>query len=194
RSLMEKLIKICNKDADDWDEVLPIALYCYRRCPIGRLRKSPFEILYGRQPSDLYNGSQPITVIGDEDEFMQKIYELRNIYQENAKERRIAEIKRLPVGRDVDDMVIGEVVYRRALPGERLDKFHPRFIGPCRIIRTNQHGSYVVMDLDGVSRTLNRKDLIKQGHIERECIVVKEGEVLPAEGINMQDILPLRNA
>ncbi|KRH91712.1 putative LTR retrotransposon, partial [Pseudoloma neurophilia] len=37
RSLMEKLIKICNKDADDWDEVLPIALYCYRRCPIGRL-------------------------------------------------------------------------------------------------------------------------------------------------------------
>ena len=54
RTLLVKLAKLCNGDWDRWDEYVDTAaVYCYRAAPIGRLSKSPFELLYGRTPNSM---------------------------------------------------------------------------------------------------------------------------------------------
>ena len=53
RTLIAKLAKICNGDWEHWDEYLGTVVYCYRIAPIGRLGKSPFELLYGRIPNSM---------------------------------------------------------------------------------------------------------------------------------------------
>ncbi|CAC5425748.1 unnamed protein product [Mytilus coruscus] len=46
-TLKSMLEKLCNESAEEWDELVPYALFAYREVPHEETGFSPFELLYG---------------------------------------------------------------------------------------------------------------------------------------------------
>ena len=65
RTLKAMLRKVLNGEKRDWDHLLPYVLFAYREVPQATVGFSPFELLYGSDPEDLWmcyerNGSRSL--------------------------------------------------------------------------------------------------------------------------------------
>lgn len=178
KTLIEKLAKICNEDLSNWSENVPLATYAYNISPNGRLGKSPFEMLYGRPPRE-FTKEFDENSYEKEEEVLSKINLLRKEAHENAINQRNKEISKMKKGRPVNDLSTRDIVYRRALPTERRYKLSPKFLGPYKVVRKNEMGSYTIAGFENKEKVLNRKDLIKAKEVDKVEVKFKEGEVQP---------------
>lgn len=111
-----------------WGRYLHIALLACRPSPISRLKRSLFEVLYGRRAELPISNQKPLQTQQNED-LKGSLDSLRKGSQQLSKENRDNEIQKVKV-RDVRDLVPGETVYWKINPMERTYKMDFKFDEP----------------------------------------------------------------
>ena len=81
RSLGDLLRSLVTEHHNSWDNVLPQAEFTYHDLVNKSMGKSPFDIVYGRQPrgvSELRDSEQIMTKSGNAEEFVEAMEELHS--------------------------------------------------------------------------------------------------------------------
>lgn len=168
RSLGNLLRSLVGEKPKQWDLVLPQAEFAYNRSSHKSTGKSPFFIVYGRNPFTPLDLAAPIDVNAistDGDVRAVQIQELHQqvraqIAKHNLQYQERANKHRTQVVFEPGDLVW--VHLRRArFPQGRFGKLHPRADGPFRVLQRIGDNAYKI-DLPGhykVSATFNVADL-----------------------------------
>ncbi len=135
---MTKLKKLCDKYSR-WDEILDVALYCYRVPPSNLSKVSPFYLIYGRHPN----------VFVDEDKFTEENYmfldhdvllrkrdenfrDCKGIIQKTICSKNLTIDKKNSYKHSVDDLKIGDLVLKKNRGKKH--KLDDSFIGLFEIV------------------------------------------------------------
>lgn len=185
RTIIAKLAKSCNGNWKDWDDHLKYAIYSYRVTLIQKLKASPFELIYGRQP-------KVISDVGTENdiekqfkesemEVIQRTKDLRLQLQREARDMREQEINKQK-NEEPKDYQIGQIVMRRKHSFERENKLDNKWCGPYRIIKDFGNGGLEIENPFGKRYRYNKSDIRPmEGRDPEDWSQDKEGWMLPEE-------------
>lgn len=119
RTLIYKLATGCNCDFSRWDILLSSAVFCYRITPFSKLKRSPFELLYGRRPKILSEVETMNEDVEQEDleanDIFQSIEILRKEYQDYAIKQRETEIGKDGIENNIDKKLAVGVLYWKGI-------------------------------------------------------------------------------
>jgi len=162
-----KYLKLLANEEDDWDEILPSALWALRTCKNERTKFSSFELLYGRQdlqPLELTLNKESRNKYEKEEEYwLQKFIQhhkwikeaVENIETANKlwSDRR-KQIRRMRSDYKPGDLVLVKVFNRR--------KLDPYFTGPLKIIKKEFNTVTVCDPISGeiAERNIHLKNVI----------------------------------
>ena len=168
RTLCEILAKYTNEYKEEWDVLLPSALFAYRTMRQNTTRYEPFYLTYGREailPIELVIPSQPEAPIQDfEEMYFDRLYQIigpmeesRRMAQENIRKAQKRQAQQHDRRITSHRYQIGDKVWLKNFRAKKLD---PKWTGPYFIhdIRTN--GTVKLRTLDG-------KVLKKQAHVDQ---------------------------
>ena len=189
RTLIAKLAKICDGRWEQWDEYVGAATYCYRVAPIGRLSKSPFELLYGRTPNSI---SEVDVVLkskhgerqqNDEEMLLRQIDQYRKAAQADARARREEEILKLEKDENLTEKLkVGDIVMKQRESFERINKLDEKWAGPYIIRKCFDHGGFEIEDMNGKKFRYNARKLQKmEGTDPQTWESLKSGGVLQGD-------------
>jgi hypothetical protein len=170
--------------------MLPASLYYYRISPIGRLKASPFELLYGRKPRDFSCLEDPNNESNDvqlnQDDIIKHIDKIRIELQNTSKEQRRRETKPEQLENfEVNEFKIGDIVMRCRESFEKENKLDENWVGPYRVIKVYSRGGVVVSDMFGKEFKYNSDKLkLMEGTDPEEWEVFKEGGMLGYDDVN----------
>jgi len=135
-----KYLKLLGNKEEDWDEVLPSALWALRTCKHERTKFSSFELLYGRQdlqPLELsLNKEGRNRYENDEEYLIQKFIQHQKWIQEAIENiettnklwsDRRKQIRRMRVEYKPGDLILVRVFNKR--------KLDPYYTGPLKIVK-----------------------------------------------------------
>jgi transposase InsO family protein len=162
RTLKETLRVWANENADDWDEMLPYALFAYNTAYHSTIKNTPFYLEHARLPRlplDVQLG-RVCTFFEDYDSYVyqmsQRIYhthaDVQRIYEQITAQRTEAvEVrnKRLP------SFSPGQLVYVRDLTA--VHKLYPKWVGPYQVVKKVSEVVY----------ELNINNEVKSVHLDR---------------------------
>ncbi|KAI5152149.1 hypothetical protein ENBRE01_2605 [Enteropsectra breve] len=195
RTLIAKLARICDGEWNQWDERLPWALYAYRISPIVRLKKSPFEIIYGRQPNVLEGKNESKEELTQNDVgqgALEALEAFRKITQEHVRTVRDAEIQGNKGGEKAKTLNVGDIVMKRRESFEMENKLDDKWSGPFRVTKNFNNGGYEIENTDSRRYRYNGKDLkLMDGTDSEEWLTFKEGSVLSSEKDNQSFMIKL---
>ena len=140
RTLKETLRVWANENADDWDDLLPFALFSYNTAFHSTIKNTPFYLEHARMPRlplDVQLG-RACSFFEDYDSYVyqmsQRIYQthadVQRIYERISTQRKEAadeNNKRLP------SYSPGQLVYVRDLTA--VHKLYPKWVGPYEVVR-----------------------------------------------------------
>ena len=164
---ISKYLRILGNSEDDWDDVLPSALWALRTCKNEVTKFSSFELLYGRkdlQPFELGLNVGGINKNEDEEEYwirkfinhhkwieeaIKNIETANNLWMDRRKQ-----MKRLRA-----DFKPGDLILIRAFNRRKLD---PYFIGPLKIVKKELNTVIVCDPISGeiAERNVHLKNII----------------------------------
>ena len=190
RTLGNILRTLVKKHTKDWDEKLAHAEFAYNRCPSLTTKYSPFECVYG------FNPTTPTTLVclplqergawsaEKQIDAAQRIHAQvqHNIMQANIKYKHKAD----KGFKEARNLKVGDLVWvhlrKDRFPKQRRNKLKPRADGPFKIIAQAGDNAYTV-DLPssyGVSPTFNIGDLAPYyPDLELRAIPLQEGGIEP---------------
>ena len=162
-----KYLKLLGNQEDDWDDILPSALWALRTCKNEATKFSSFELLYGRkdiQPFELTINYQKRNKYESEEEYwLQKFIlhhkwiseAINNIETANKlwSDRR-KQMKRLKSDYKPGDLILVRVFNRR--------KLDPYFTGPLQIVKREMNTVTVCDPISGeiADRNIHLKNII----------------------------------
>ena len=162
-----KYLKLLASQEEEWDELLPSALWALRTCKNERTKFSSFELLYGRrdsQPLELMLNKERRNKYEKEEEYwMQKFIQhhkwikeaINNIETANKlwSDRR-KQIRRMRAEYKPGDLVLVRVFNRR--------KLDPYFTGPLKIVKKELNTITVCDPISGeiAERNIHLKNVI----------------------------------
>ncbi len=180
QTLICKLSKIIS-NYRNWDELLSIALFCYRISPKEKLKSSPFELLYGRSPNVNFNHE---SLIAESYKFLDQdslLHERKTNFEKtcgiiktknNLHEKQIEKknnSRKTPEDIEVNDIVL---LRRRFKDNKLADKW----FGPFIVMKCYGKGTYEVKSVEtGLVVKVARKD-VKLMESTQEAMPVILGE------------------
>jgi hypothetical protein len=167
RSLGDLLRSLVTKHHNSWDNVLPQAEFAYNESVNRSTGKSPFEIVYGRQPrgvSELRDSKQIITKSASAEGFPEAMKELHSrvkerLLESNQEYKRREDQHRRQLQFEVGDLVLAHLRKER-FPRGTYNKMKMKKIGPCRVLKKLGENAYEIElpDEIGISPTFNVSD------------------------------------
>ena len=141
---------LCNKNVQEWDKVLPSALWALRTCKNETTKYSSFELLYGRrdlQPFELMINLEGKELGESQEEYLIRKFTKHHKWIQEAVENiqtanKIWEDRRKQIKRLKADYKPGDLVLIRFINRRKLD---PYFIGPMKIVK-KQFNTVTVCD------------------------------------------------
>ena len=164
---ISKYLRILGNSEDDWDDVLPSALWALRTCKNEVTKFSSFELLYGRkdlQPFELGLNVGGINKNEDEEEYwIRKFINHHKWIEEAIKNIETAnnlwmdrrrQMKRLRADFKPGDLILIKTFNRR--------KLDPYFIGPLKIVKRELNTVTVCDPISGeiAERNVHLKNII----------------------------------
>ncbi|CAH8502093.1 unnamed protein product [Dicrocoelium dendriticum] len=155
----------------DWEEALPLLLLAHRATKQASTKKSPFHLMYGRQPRlpvDLEIGMWPTCRISPEETRNNRKTANRNLQATQA--RMMAKFQTSKGGRNIEFQIGSKVKYRdhqrypTCGPGER--KLLAKWKGPYEVV--DRRGPVYTIARQGESRRVNAGELRKWYELEEE--------------------------
>ena len=162
-----KYLKLLANQEEEWDEVLPSALWALRTCKNERTKFSSFELLYGRQdlqPLELTLNRENRNKYEKEEEYwLQKFIQHHKWIQEAIDNIETAnklwsdrrrQIRRMRAEYQPGDLVLVKVFNRR--------KLDPYFTGPLKILKREFNTVTVCDPITGeiAERNVHLKNII----------------------------------
>jgi hypothetical protein len=151
-----------------WDNMLPQAEFSYNDSVNRSTGKSPFEIVYGRQPravSELRDSEQIMTKSASTEEFTEAMGELHSrvkqrLLDSNKEYKRRSDQHRRQLQFEVGDLVLAHLRKER-FPRGTYNKLKMKKIGPCKVLTKLGENAYEIELSDdiGISPTFNVSDL-----------------------------------
>jgi hypothetical protein len=168
RSLGDLLRSLVTEHHSSWDNVLPQEKFAYNDSVNRRIGKSPFEIIYGKQPrgvSELRDSEQIITKSASVEEFAEAMEELhrrvkQRLLESNQEYKHREDKHRRQLQFKVGDLVLAHL-RRERFPRGTYNKLKMKKIGPCRVLKKLGENDYEIELSDdiGISLTFNVSDL-----------------------------------
>lgn len=166
QTIIAKLTKLVNGDVDNWDMRLAAAVYAYNCSPQKKLLGSPFELMFGEVPRIWNEPEEPSEAIPEDNREaairrMLKIQENQEIARQAIETRAEETEEREQEKRSAEDLRVGDAVLVRHFERDLKTgkKLLPYWKGPFFVQKKGKKGRYIVGDLHGHPRTLNRCDL-----------------------------------
>ncbi|KAI5150847.1 hypothetical protein ENBRE01_1752 [Enteropsectra breve] len=164
-----------------------MALYSYRISPISKLGVSPFNLLYGREPSSFIIATETASVSRTSEEIISNIEAKRNSAIQKAIDIRNMEIVRAVEDNsslNLQSFQPGEIVMKLKEKYETGHKLNDKWAGPFIVVNVKPKGAYTIKSLSGATFEYNQAKLKKYyGFDEEEWKILKEEEVLPGESL-----------
>jgi hypothetical protein len=168
RSLANLLRSLVSEQGRQWDQILAQTEFAFNNSVNRSTGKSPFEIVYGRQPRGIAElrelKQDEFRSIGAEDfsTEMKRLHDQvrRQIHDSNQKYKDGVDQKRREVQFEVGDEVLAHLRKER-FPRGTYNKLKMKKIGPCKILRKFAENAYEIELLDnvGISLIFNVADL-----------------------------------
>jgi transposase InsO family protein len=163
RTLKDMIAKLTEERDDDWDELLPWSLACYRSTPSVVTGDTPFFLMHGRDPYFPIDTMQGIhgkhRDLHTEDKFrfltdMDKVAELVKESIEKTQKYMKARYDTTAKDRPVKP---GDLVKIKIMKRGKGGKLRNRYIGPCRVKgRAGKLTNVFIVEVSpGVTKTLN---------------------------------------
>jgi hypothetical protein len=168
RSLGDLLRSLVMEHHSSWDNILPQAEFAYNDSVNRSTGKSPFQIVYGRQPrgvSELRDSEQTDTSSASAGEFAEAMKELHSRVKErllksNQEYKRRADQHRRQLQFEVGDLVLAHLRKER-FPRGTYNKLKMKKIGPCKVLKKMGENAYEIELPEGIgiSPIFNVSDL-----------------------------------
>jgi hypothetical protein len=168
RSLGDLLRSLVTEHHNSWDNVFPQAEFAYNKSVNRSTGKSPFEIIYGRQPrgvSELRDSEQIMTKSTSTEEFAEAMKELHSrvkerLLESNQEYKHKADQHRRQLQFEVGDLVLAHLRKER-FPRGTYNKLKMKKIGPCRVLKKLGENAYEIEFPNeiGISPTFNVSEL-----------------------------------
>ena len=155
---LENLIRTTAEQSNQWDEVVEQCLMAYRTTVHKTTKRSPFEVVFGKQPRILIDGQLALDTPEAEQDRQMIQREVTEAIQENAaaSKRRYDQNCRARM-RDLHGK---KVYWKNAQPNPTEGKhLAPRFKGPFLAERTESRWNYRITDRDGNSKIIHLDQL-----------------------------------
>jgi hypothetical protein len=164
QTLCRTLDKCAKETAQEWDVLIPSALFAYRTTKNRTTKYEPFYLLYGRNstlPIELDIVTWPVEEINeeqDEEMIYKRIGEVAGIFEDNKikasknikdaqkRQKTTHDRKIRTITYKTGDMVLE---YRSDLQNVHGDKFRSKWTGPFFIHRVLGNGSYILRTNSG---------------------------------------------
>jgi hypothetical protein len=153
---------------NSWDNVFPQAEFAYNDSMNRSTGKSPFEIVYDRQPRgvlELRDSKQIMTKSTSAKEFTEAMKELHSQVKErllksNQEYKRKADQRKRQLQFEVGELVLAHLRKER-FPRGTYNKLKMKKIGPCKVLRKLGENAYEIELPDGIgiSSTFNVSEL-----------------------------------
>jgi hypothetical protein len=168
RSLGDLLRSLVMEHHSSWDSILPQAEFAYNESVDMSTGRSPFQIVYGRQPrgvSELRDSEQTGTSSASAREFDEAMKELHSQLKErllksSQEYKRRADQHRRQLQFEVGDLVLAHLRKERFSRGT-YNKLKMKKIGPCKILKKMGENAYEIELPEGIgiSPIINVSDL-----------------------------------
>jgi hypothetical protein len=138
-----------------WESMLPALKFALNSAPQATKQYSPFQILYGQQPSLAHMLHTP-THSYSEEEAVQRLVHMNSIthvckWQDEAFISQKREFDKRSHTRTFDT---ADIVYvTRPHSGHLAQKFYPSFEGPFTVITQKSHNNYLLQNCVKANRT-----------------------------------------
>lgn len=164
QTLVNKLRKISETNSSNWDIELQYTLFAYRISPLSIINVSPFELLYGRQPSIEFDYEKIENFdwhTGDINEYIkirQDLNNKANTLINTSNKHKIEKIEKMNLNRsDSSDLKLGDqVLMKNQIPKNKLS---PIWLGPFTVAEILLNGAYKISSPNNSSMLVNRSNL-----------------------------------
>ena len=164
---LKQLLKVwCNEEQDDWDELLPYALFVYntnyhrvlQEVPFfvkeGRMPKSPLDVIINRPPEQ-YNNVH--TYAAELVQRLKKVQERVVAIYQSINADRLDDID----AADEKKFVVGDLVWLHdpTTKEGKSTKLTHRWVGPCKVLAVKSDVTMVIEGVDGKPKTVSKQRL-----------------------------------
>ena len=181
-TLKTLLRMMANENADNWDEVLPLALMAYRNAVHRSTQVSPYELLFGRpmrvpitaEIKGLVDPQQPLN--SSQQEYLRQLEERITTQLRSAGNRVIAgQMKRLEQGDDIKEYPVGSRVFAKIGARAGVARKLAALYRPGTVVRNFHNGGHIVeLDGDEQFKTINvrrNSDKLKPCWFEKDEVL-----------------------
>ena len=157
---LEGEVRTTAEQSNQWDEVVDRCLLSYRTTIHKSTRKSPFEVVFGKQPRIPIDGQLSLEApesTHDHEAIRTQVMDA--IEKEAGRSKELYDRTKKTTMRDLH----GKKVYWKNMTSNPKEGKHlaPRFKGPFAAERTESPWNYVIKDRDGNTKTVHL-DLLKE--------------------------------
>ena len=166
KTLVETLAKLCLKKPQEWDEMIPAALFAYRTARHETTKRTPFFMMYGREAT--YPAETVVTTYptghserrrksSEADQLLQRTLQLYDLMEARDEARRRIEQEQQRQKQRHDQsvrlttFVVNDLVLRHETAKAQTHsyKLEPKWSGPYRIQAVLGNGVYRLAELNG---------------------------------------------
>ena len=168
KSFGDLLRSLVTEHHNQWENILPHAKFAYNDSLNRSTGKSPFEIVYDRQPRgvlELRDSKQIMTKSTSAEEFAEAMQEFHSrvkerLLESNQEYKRRADQRKRQLRFEVGELVLAHLRKER-FPRGTYNKLKMKKIGPCKVLKKFRENAYEIelSDEIGISSTFNVSDL-----------------------------------
>lgn len=163
RTLNEYLRSYISNDKSDWDEWMKFFVYCYNTSPSTVHEYCPFELVYGKIPTDFeFLGNGNIDPLYNIDAYAKEVkYRLQTAHKRAMERLRNSKLTRGEHSKDNSNGIsvsIGDHVLVKNDTGHKLDKLYN---GPFEVIEVDNRNNVRIKD-DNNKSSLVHKNRIRK--------------------------------
>lgn len=172
KTIADMLSMYVDVEHKTWDEVLPYVTFAYNTAIQETTHMTPFELVYGRQPTTMLDAMLPHVedddLNADVQEYLQRAEEARQLARVRITDQQLVDAGRYNLRRRDAEYHPGDRVWvwtpirRRGLS----EKLLRRYFGPYQILRRVSQLTYEVIP-DGDSGTSRRRTRPEVVHVVR---------------------------
>ncbi len=198
KTLVDMLSKLVNDNTDNWDELIPFALYAYRTAIHASTKYTPFELMFGRV------AKSPVEIVlsdvdkkkFDSSEYGSILTKGLELIRANAKDNlQAAQLKqKLNYDKDKSSVLynVGDLVYLKK--ERRTSKFDVHWIGPFVVIKKITDINYRIREVDNKRKSLvvhisKIKPYIATNDKQEEETIIEDSKSEISEDSEIEDSL-----
>ena len=163
-TMRPQLNKLAEQQPTDWDQFLPAIVSAYNSGEHATTGISPFELMFGRPPTSVFDPTQPLLQFSRPSDFLAHLQVYRKRLTETARQNTLDQQKRMQAhynrNRSDPRYSLNDLVFVRTPPPLR-NKAAAVYQGPYRIVEIIDTLTYIVEQVHAGQRRRVHANMLK---------------------------------